>query len=329
MSAFFNGGIYGRESTQSKALSVGESTRLRLNEQQRVLGELMQPIFFYYLSSDFLYNPPSYLEKHFKKSYNVYMNSLGILSAYSAYTGKANSAYGSASTSETKDIQRVSDAQNSQNNIASEDINDEAIISDEAKNLSAAEQKLSQNNLPNADKTKSKDSEETQEIKPKSGEELTPEQEQEIAKLKARDVEVRAHEQAHIAAAAGISTSAPRFDYQTGPDGQKYAIGGEVSISFSESGDPSKDIASAEAMRASALAPAEPSSQDMSVARAAEKMISEFKKELSEQKAEENKAEDKPDDKAVKTKPDDSSSPAGIFDEKKVGTESAPTQKVN
>ena len=88
----------------------------------------------------------------------------------------------------------------------------------------------------------------------------------EIQKLKARDLEVRQHEAAH-AAVGGAYAGAPTYDYQTGPDGKRYAVGGEVQISTSKvSGDPQKTLEKAQQIRAAALAPAEPSAQDRRVA---------------------------------------------------------------
>ncbi len=92
-------------------------------------------------------------------------------------------------------------------------------------------------------------------------------QQRQIQSLKDRDREVRTHEQAHLAAAGGIAVSGARFSYTTGPDGQRYATGGEVSIDTSEvPGDPQATMLKAETMRRAALAPAQPSGQDYSVA---------------------------------------------------------------
>lgn len=198
------------------------------------------------------------------------MNELGISSAY---TASATSVYSSNQVNPIKDRQELSVAEKKlADSSYPGEINDEAIISDEAQKLLAKE---------NGD-SKSKDAESSSNL-PKSTQELTPDQEQVVAKLKARDAEVRAHEQAHIAAAAGISASAPTYDYQTGPDGKKYAVGGEVTVSFVQGKDPAENIANAEAMEAAALAPAQPSSQDMAVAKSAEKIIAEAKQQLAEQ----------------------------------------------
>ena len=44
------------------------------------------------------------------------------------------------------------------------------------------------------------------------------------------DREERQHEQAHLSAAGGHARGGPSYQYETGPDGKRYAVGGEVSI---------------------------------------------------------------------------------------------------
>ncbi|MBF6057841.1 MULTISPECIES: putative metalloprotease CJM1_0395 family protein [Thiomicrorhabdus] len=91
--------------------------------------------------------------------------------------------------------------------------------------------------------------------------------EQVLTQLKARDLEVRAHEAAHLNAAGGHARGGMSFSYQTGPDGQKYAVGGEVGIDTSPvAGDPQKTLDKARQIQAAAMAPAQPSSQDFRVA---------------------------------------------------------------
>src|SRR4051812_11512474 len=96
---------------------------------------------------------------------------------------------------------------------------------------------------------------------------------QALARLRTRDQEVRLHEEAHRAA-AGPYAGAPSYQYATGPDGRRYAIGGEVSIDASPvQGNPR---ATAEKMRIivrAALAPAQPSAQDRAVAAQAEAVL--------------------------------------------------------
>ncbi len=127
------------------------------------------------------------------------------------------------------------------------------------------------------------------EIKAKQGQkplQLTPEEEAQVAQLKSTDREVRAHEQAHIAAGGALVKGAASFTYQVGPDNQRYAIGGEVSIDTSAGKTPRETIQRAQRIQAAALAPANPSSQDYSVAAAARQMMVEATMQLSAEQRE-------------------------------------------
>ena len=116
---------------------------------------------------------------------------------------------------------------------------------------------------------------------------LSKEEKEEIDKLRTRDREVRAHEQAHAAAAGGHAKGGPSFTFQRGPDGRLYAVGGEVNIDTSPiEGNPQATIRKAQQIRAAALAPADPSPQDRSVAAAASALESRARHELREEKEE-------------------------------------------
>jgi len=124
---------------------------------------------------------------------------------------------------------------------------------------------------PGADKEETdKDSSiksEDSKLKNTSSQELSPKDLKQIQQLKSRDLEVKAHEQAHLSAAGSLAMSGASFTYQTGPNGVRYAVGGEVSISTSSvDGDPAATLRKADAIRRAALAPANPSSQDQAVA---------------------------------------------------------------
>ncbi len=113
--------------------------------------------------------------------------------------------------------------------------------------------------------------------------ELTEEEEEIVEELEERDAEVRAHEQAHMAAGAGL-TSGPSYEYEIGPDGKQYAVGGSVQIDTSSSStDPDATLAKADKIRAAAMAPGSPSSQDYAVANAASQMKAEANKQKSEE----------------------------------------------
>ena len=106
----------------------------------------------------------------------------------------------------------------------------------------------------------------------------------EIQELKARDQEVRQHEQAH-AARGGQYAGSPQYEYETGPDNKRYATGGEVSIDVSEAATPEDTIQKMEQVRAAALAPAEPSSQDLKVAAEAAQKANEARAEMASSSA--------------------------------------------
>ena len=112
--------------------------------------------------------------------------------------------------------------------------------------------------------------------------ELTEEEKRQVQDLARRDREVRAHEQAHVAASGGLA-GAPHYEYRTGPDGKRYAAGGEVSVRRSGGGDLDQSLREAEAVKRGATAPAQPSSQDRAVAAAAAADIVRLKSEKAQQ----------------------------------------------
>lgn len=118
-----------------------------------------------------------------------------------------------------------------------------------------------------------KEAEEEKESKQSTAsKELTTEEQVLVNELQARDTEVRAHESAHQAAGGGL-TGGASMTYQQGPDGQMYAIGGEVSISTKGGSTPEETISNAQQVIAAAMAPATPSAQDFAVASSARAMM--------------------------------------------------------
>ena len=110
---------------------------------------------------------------------------------------------------------------------------------------------------------------------------LSPQQREVVAELKARDAEVRDHEEAH-ARVGGQYAGQPSYTYQTGPDGRRYAIGGEVPIDVAPvPGDPGATIAKMQVVKLAALAPAEPSSADRRIAALADAQAREARVELN------------------------------------------------
>jgi hypothetical protein len=106
-------------------------------------------------------------------------------------------------------------------------------------------------------------------------------QQQQITELASRDREVRSHEQAH-AAVGGSYAGAPTYSFKRGPDGQAYAVGGEVSIDVSPiPNDPAATLRKMEVVQQAALAPAEPSAQDLRVAAQAQVLAAQARSELA------------------------------------------------
>ncbi|MCW8834632.1 MAG: putative metalloprotease CJM1_0395 family protein [Colwellia sp.] len=105
-------------------------------------------------------------------------------------------------------------------------------------------------------------------------------QAREINELQRRDQEVRSHELAH-ASVGGAFTGSPNYSFETGPDGKKYAVEGEVSVDLSSvPGDPRATIAKMQKVHAAALAPANPSVQDTRIAASAAQIILQAQSEL-------------------------------------------------
>ena len=121
--------------------------------------------------------------------------------------------------------------------------------------------------------------------------ELTPKEKKKVTELQGRDREVRNHEHAHKTAAGRYATGGPKFDFQRGPDGRLYAVGGEVGIDTSRvSDDPGATIRKAQIIRKAALAPRDPSAKDRQIAAEANRMEREARAELREEQQEETEA---------------------------------------
>ena len=123
---------------------------------------------------------------------------------------------------------------------------------------------------------------------------LSLKQQQEVTELQQREQEVRAHEQAHIAAAGGHVNGGASYSYQTGPDGRQYVSGGSVDIDTSPvPGDPEATEEKARTVRRAAMAPANPSAQDQKVAGQAAAMETQARMDQLKQEQEEEKKTEK------------------------------------
>ncbi len=120
--------------------------------------------------------------------------------------------------------------------------------------------------------------------KGQDGQYLTEQEQQKLQKLKLRDSEVKAHEQAHLSTAGQYAAGGASFSFETGPDGVKYAVGGEVPIDMGKEDTPEATILKMQTVKRAALAPANPSSADrMIAAQADQKAAQARQKIMSEQ----------------------------------------------
>ncbi|MDR3055129.1 MAG: hypothetical protein LBU53_06975 [Zoogloeaceae bacterium] len=124
-----------------------------------------------------------------------------------------------------------------------------------------------------------------------NGEPLTDGDQAEIRELESIDRKVRQHEQAHMAAGGSLVTSSASYSYTKGPDGKRYATGGEVGIDTSSGRTPEETLSRARQIRSAALAPADPSPQDRSVAAAASQMEMQALQEIAKAQQEAIKSE--------------------------------------
>lgn len=147
------------------------------------------------------------------------------------------------------------------------------------------------NDLTADEATKEKDPQERLED---AQEKRDSQQEEEMVReLKQRDTEVKMHEQQHISSAGGHIRSGPSYSYQIGPDGKRYAIGGEVSIDVSPVPDnPEATILKAQTVRRSALAPSSPSAADHAVAADANRMERNARRQIEQRRQQEINGEE-------------------------------------
>ncbi|MCB9877188.1 MAG: hypothetical protein H6835_06245 [Planctomycetes bacterium] len=106
-----------------------------------------------------------------------------------------------------------------------------------------------------------------------------------LDELSARDREVRAHEAAHQSAAGELAIGGPSYTFQTGPDGKRYAIGGEVTVRLSEGRTPEETLRKMEHAMQAAHAPDQPSGPDRVVASQAARIAAKARRELAAEKA--------------------------------------------
>ncbi len=157
----------------------------------------------------------------------------------------------------------------------------ESVLQDSTAEKARVQDSYSPNSLKRNTSAQPANSEEV------STHELTEEEKEIVKELEKRDAEVRAHEEAHARAGAGL-TGRPSYEYEIGPDGKRYAIGGSVQIETSTvSNNPEATAKKADKIKAAALAADSPSAQDYAVANAAMQMKTEANRQKSAERTEE------------------------------------------
>ena len=113
---------------------------------------------------------------------------------------------------------------------------------------------------------------------------LSEDEKQQVREMQQRDREVKAHEAAHMASAGGNAKGGAGYEYQVGPDGKQYAMGGHVDIVMSPvQGNPEGTLQKARTVQRAATAPADPSGQDRAVAAAAAQMAAQAQKQIAQE----------------------------------------------
>lgn len=87
-----------------------------------------------------------------------------------------------------------------------------------------------------------------------------------LDKFEASDANIRSHEQSH---ASSIHASTPQYNYQQGPDGKLYAVGGNVRMDTSIPKDPAQAAAKMDNLSQAAGAPHDLSAADAQISRTA------------------------------------------------------------
>lgn len=104
--------------------------------------------------------------------------------------------------------------------------------------------------------------------------ELSEDEKAMVKELSERDREVRMHEQVH-SAMLGRYAGSVRYDYQVGPDGHAYAIGGSTEVRSGHAGTNFENFQEAKTIQRAAMGAGNPSSADISVAIKAEQRAQE------------------------------------------------------
>jgi hypothetical protein len=114
--------------------------------------------------------------------------------------------------------------------------------------------------------------------------ELSHEELQKLRELERKDQQVRTRDMAFLAAAGGAAGSVS-LEYETGPDGRRYAVGADIKLDTSAGATPEQTMAKARALRAATMSARSDSSTDASAAAKAVRMEAEARAEIERERA--------------------------------------------
>jgi hypothetical protein len=124
--------------------------------------------------------------------------------------------------------------------------------------------------------------------------ELSSEEQFAVRRLRELDQQSRSHVSAHLGAAGSVGVGSVDFRYQQGPDGQRYAVAGDVTLQASAASTPEATIAKMKKVQGAAQATADPSSQDRAVAGRAAAVEQAARRELAAQRYDEAEQPEEP-----------------------------------
>jgi len=109
-----------------------------------------------------------------------------------------------------------------------------------------------------------------------------------LGKLRGADTKVKTHEKRHLAVLGGLAASGIQYSYITGPNGQRFAVGGSIAVDLEPvHGNPRATIDKAQRIHLAAIAVGDSSAADLRVAAKAYRMEQEARDELREERMEE------------------------------------------
>ncbi|MFC5359996.1 putative metalloprotease CJM1_0395 family protein [Azospirillum himalayense] len=138
---------------------------------------------------------------------------------------------------------------------------------------------------------------------------LTDDQQRQVQELKRIDASVRQHEAAHQAA-GGPHAGGASFTFTRGPDGKNYATAGEVQVDVGAESDPEATVRKMDTVKAAALAPSDPSAQDLRVAQQADAAKMQAQQELRRNGAGPGARNGGPSDEQSGVPPSETAAPA-------------------